>query len=422
MKESLTKNEKDYIHYLYKITNNLNGNFYIGVHSLLKSCGLDPLTDGYWGSGTLIRLAINCIGLENFSKEILFVGATRNEIFKKESEIVTVELLLNPKCYNLTTGGRRGGNIPVYAPDQKKIIFIKSKKSNLMEVPLTLDPHYAFCPETKDFSILLEKELFDLEENKNLQDLGPVLTEKMKNYRTKGNSSSIGRVVVVKVDDPNRKVVVMSKDDPRYLSGEYIGVMKGQKLSPEIVARRCGEHNSGYDTRWITNGNETRKIKKTEDIPDGWYPGRTFSKEILNKLMITAKLQNEITHPKKKINILNKLTGKLQSFTLDTIFFRNSDELITPEYLQSLYEPTNSWVKVSEKLNMCAESTCKIRDFYKSIGYEFSSTAIVHRPGRETFAVNAGRKYIHKDGIIKVVDKDKLEKYFQDGWKLGMRD
>lgn len=50
--------DPEYIHYFYKITNNLNSKFYYGIHSEPKSSGKQPLNDGYWGSGSDIKRAI----------------------------------------------------------------------------------------------------------------------------------------------------------------------------------------------------------------------------------------------------------------------------------------------------------------------------------------------------------------------------
>ena len=50
------------IHYIYKITNNINGKIYIGRHSCkCKICK-------YMGSGNMITMAISKYGKENFTK------------------------------------------------------------------------------------------------------------------------------------------------------------------------------------------------------------------------------------------------------------------------------------------------------------------------------------------------------------------
>ena len=73
-------------HVIYKTTNNLNNKIYIGYHST------DNLTDDYLGSGKILNEAINKYGIQNFSKEILYVFPTKEEALEKEKEIVNMEL------------------------------------------------------------------------------------------------------------------------------------------------------------------------------------------------------------------------------------------------------------------------------------------------------------------------------------------
>lgn len=85
-------------YYVYKITNIINGNFYIGAHSTSN------MDDGYMGSGKLIKRAILKYGIENFKKEILKFVDSKQEMYELEKELV----VLNENSYNLKPGGSGG--------------------------------------------------------------------------------------------------------------------------------------------------------------------------------------------------------------------------------------------------------------------------------------------------------------------------
>lgn len=88
--------------YLYRITNQVNGKIYVGVH---KTRNLD---DGYMGSGKVILAAIKKHGVENFHKEILETFDDAAQMFEREKEVVTDEFLARDDTYNLRRGGYGG--------------------------------------------------------------------------------------------------------------------------------------------------------------------------------------------------------------------------------------------------------------------------------------------------------------------------
>lgn len=90
--------------YIYKITNNLNGCFYIGR----RQCECNPEEDTYFGSGKVLFAAIKKYGKENFSKEILCLCDSHESLVAAEIDIVTEELIKNDMCYNLALGGHGG--------------------------------------------------------------------------------------------------------------------------------------------------------------------------------------------------------------------------------------------------------------------------------------------------------------------------
>ena len=85
---------------LYRTTNQVNGKFYIGVHNSSKSW--------YKGSGSHLKRAIKKYGIKNFYRETLFEFESEAEAYLKEEEIVNLDLLSNPLCYNLKLGGKGG--------------------------------------------------------------------------------------------------------------------------------------------------------------------------------------------------------------------------------------------------------------------------------------------------------------------------
>ena len=90
-------------HYVYEITNKINGKKYIGKHST------NNLNDKYMGSGVAISEAIKKYGIENFSKNILHLCDSEEEAFKFELlEIEKVEATKNSLYYNIASGGKGG--------------------------------------------------------------------------------------------------------------------------------------------------------------------------------------------------------------------------------------------------------------------------------------------------------------------------
>jgi len=85
---------------IYEIKNRKNGKSYIGQHSS------DELGK-YWGSGKLIKRAINKHGLENFDRYILERCSTREELNERERYWIEEKDSINTG-YNLSKGGTGG--------------------------------------------------------------------------------------------------------------------------------------------------------------------------------------------------------------------------------------------------------------------------------------------------------------------------
>lgn len=101
--------ENQEIHYLvYKITNLVNGKYYIGQHQTKNPY------DDYIGSGKLIKRAVKKYGLSCFIKEFLFDFDSFEKMNNKEKELVPLSMCYpyNQMSYNLNEGGYNGKKSP----------------------------------------------------------------------------------------------------------------------------------------------------------------------------------------------------------------------------------------------------------------------------------------------------------------------
>lgn len=89
--------------YFYKTTNIINSKYYYGVHST------NNISDGYLGSGLLIKKAIRKYGKGNFKKEILKTFNNRSDLMLYEKSIITEDVIIDKNSYNLSLGGYGGG-------------------------------------------------------------------------------------------------------------------------------------------------------------------------------------------------------------------------------------------------------------------------------------------------------------------------
>lgn len=93
-------------HMLYKTTNVVTGNYYIGIHST------DDLNDNYLGSGVRLRRSIKKYGTTSHHREILELLENRNLLKASEAKFVTAELIATDvKCMNLMPGGSANDRI-----------------------------------------------------------------------------------------------------------------------------------------------------------------------------------------------------------------------------------------------------------------------------------------------------------------------
>ena len=93
--------------YVYIVTNKINGKKYIGLSVNKKP----SFRKSYFGSGRLIKQAIEKYGKDNFSKEIIRDFQNENDARKFEKELIeTNDAVASPMFYNLAGGGYGGAS------------------------------------------------------------------------------------------------------------------------------------------------------------------------------------------------------------------------------------------------------------------------------------------------------------------------
>lgn len=212
---------------IYKITNQIDGKFYIGSHKT------KDLNDNYMGSGKYLKYAQQKYGIENFTKEILYVFETSEEMYAKEFDIVNEEFLASENTYNLKIGGFGGWDYNNTADGQKlrKHSYVKWRQSG-----------------TESF---LHKFYTDENFAKNHID-------HMRQICKIGTKSFM----------------------EKYPNGTFYGKKHSDESKKKIAKKNSihqqGKNNSQFGTRWIhsTELRLSKKIGKTDSLPEGYSEGR----------------------------------------------------------------------------------------------------------------------------------------------------
>jgi group I intron endonuclease len=204
-------------HFIYKTTNLKNGMFYIGIHSTSN------LEDGYLGSGDRLRRSIRKNGKNNFKLEILQFFDCREDLIKKEAELVNESLINDPMCMNLKPGGSGG-----FVNDKHKFDFLEAGKKSM---------------------------IIALNNGRKTQ------SNKWKNDKEWS-------------DKKRRNMSESLKGRKPTFKGKKHTEETKKKISKKNSVMQRGLSNSQFGTCWINNGIENKKIKATEKLPIGWNFGR----------------------------------------------------------------------------------------------------------------------------------------------------
>lgn len=224
---------------IYKITNQINGKIYIGAHKTKN------LNDNYMGSGKYLKRAIEKHGVQNFTKEILFVFDNPGEMYAKEAELVTEDFLAEENTYNLKVGGFGGfGGFD----------YINENKLN----SYSIDP--------------------------NLAKKGRVAADKAleEKYGSEWRQVLIDSARTPEVIRKRRETYLKNGNRPVTKQLNSVDAIAKKKETYKRIEHQRGSKNSQFGTMWIMNSEsgESKKIKKDDLIPDGWVKGRKIKNRV----------------------------------------------------------------------------------------------------------------------------------------------
>lgn len=207
---------------IYKVTNKIDGKIYIGSHKT------KDLNDNYMGSGKYLKYAQKKHGIENFTKEILYVLDTPEAMYAKEAELVTEDFIAESNTYNIKVGGFGGFD------------YINSARKNLYGCN-------GRTPNVKD----------DLKRGRETQK-----------FLRENNPKWVANV--------SEKISNSLKGRPSTFKGRHHTEETKRVIGEKNSAYQKGKGNSQYGKRWIYSLElqQSKKIEKGSPLPLGWIEGR----------------------------------------------------------------------------------------------------------------------------------------------------
>lgn len=264
------RGDDGYFHFIYKVTNKVNGKYYIGVHNTTD------LGDGYKGSGNILKEAYKKYGKKSFDFEIIEFFETGEESYNKESEIVNEDLVKDPMCYNVMLGGR--GNKVGMTP-MKNIVTGETKilnvKDQIDDTFISVNKGYiqVYDKIRKEY-IRIKKEEFnnDLHEpiHKGKIVLYNTLTDSCEQVNVNDPRRETGELVSVSknkvtVTDGNGNWYQVDKTHPDYISGKLKTCSKNKWTLRNKITKECISVEKGSEVDWNIYEFVTCRLKKVDN-------------------------------------------------------------------------------------------------------------------------------------------------------------
>lgn len=264
-------------YYIYEIKNNINGKTYIGQH---KTNNLD---DGYFGSGTALKLAIKKYGKENFSKTIL-EECDENNINEKEIKWIKDMKSAGKAEYNIAGGGNACTNPFEYkTEEEKQKIYKKSSNSRRGMVSSKLGKRYGEfergvhdkkfqpCKSSKRVQCLETGEIFN--SIRECCDILHISHSDLTNFLKGKRTAPIGGYTFKEIKEHIPYIIIMETEQTFETVRDCANFLKCYKSSVIKNIRGRAETCMGFHICYFINYDKNNnpylgkeKIKKSKNI------------------------------------------------------------------------------------------------------------------------------------------------------------
>jgi hypothetical protein len=210
------------------------------------------------GSGKLIKAAIRKYGKENFTKEILHICSSLEELNQRERELVTAEVLKDPLSYNIALGGGGGwlGN-DLMLPVMKSQAY-RTKMSEAINKPEVKSRMVATLKNT------MAKPEWKLRFSLKQKESQNKPERRIQNSKTQKEAQSRPEVIEAKA----KKMQCLYQDAS--FRRKHKNACNRQEFRQAQAKTRLG-------TKWIHNSTGDKKYVPVDELPvyyqQGWLPG-----------------------------------------------------------------------------------------------------------------------------------------------------
>lgn len=267
--------------YIYKTTNLVNGKIYVGKH---EASAFDTK---YIGSGVVFSKALKKYGKENFECVLLEAVDSKEELNVREKYWIAKFKARDKRIgYNINEGGE--GNPGYKHTDTCKAAMSEKKKGYKWYYNENTDT-YTTIPEGADIPDGFIPGSPPVTEDTKVKISNTIKSRQLKAYK----NEELQRTIYLGPEDN----IPDGYSPGRYTSPEVYATWKERlhqaglhqtptKHSEESKAKMSAAHTG---TKYYTNGVDNIRLRPGDQVPDGFYLGRTDTEAVIAGRKVAAE-------------------------------------------------------------------------------------------------------------------------------------